>query len=328
MSAAPHSMQSPDARLLGSSRAMERVRELCRRVAPTRTTVLISGETGVGKEVVAATIHRMSSRRDKPMLVFNCHGVPESLLESELFGHERGAFSGAIHARSGLFERAHGSSLLLDEIGDVPLAAQAKLLRILQERRFERLGGTATHEADVRIIAVTRYDLRSLVARGKFREDLYYRLNVFPIHVAPLRERREDIPSLATHFLRETARRHRSRQATLSDQAMTLLISFHWPGNVRELQSVIERASLLAAGGVIDERHLPPEIVRGFSPPREGEKVTSLRYAQRLIVQRALHEHAWNFPAAAGSIGVSVHVLRQLIASLGIRRDEKPPDVR
>ena len=322
MSAAPHSTQSLDARLLGASRAIQRIKELCRRVANTRATVLISGETGVGKEVVASTIHRSSSRRDKPMLVFNCHGVPESLLESELFGHERGAFSGAIQARSGLFERAHGSTLLLDEVGDVPLAAQAKLLRILQEKRFERLGGSATHEIDVRVIAVTRYDLRSLVARGKFREDLYYRLNVFPIHVAPLRERREDISALATHFLQETARRNRSRQASLSDQAMTLLISFDWPGNVRELQSVIERATLLSMGGLIDERHLPPEVVRGFSPPREGEKVNSLRYAQRLIIQRTLHEHTWDFAKAAQSIGVTVHVLRQLMATLGIRRGD------
>jgi len=256
------------------------------------------------------------------MLVFNCHGVPEALLESELFGHERGAFTGAIHARSGLFERAHGSTLLLDEVGDIPAPAQAKLLRILQERCFTRLGGNAMHETDVRIIATTQHDLRQMVAQNKFREDLFYRLNVFPLHVPTLAERREDIPALAIHFLQAAARQHRARQPEMSEAAMTLLVSFDWPGNARQLQSVIERALLLAGGESIDEQHLPPEIVRGFAPPREGETVTSLSYAQRLIVARALHENSWDFSKAANHIGVSVHVLRQLIGTLAIRRTD------
>jgi transcriptional regulator with GAF, ATPase, and Fis domain len=314
------SVGTPPNLIIGHSRATQRVLDLCRRVASTRSTVLITGETGTGKEVIARHIHYNSPRRDKPMLVFNCHGVPETLLESELFGHERGAFTGAIRARSGLFERSHGSSLLLDEVGDIPLAAQAKLLRILQERCFTRLGGTATHESDVRVIATTQRDLRAMVQRGQFREDLFYRLNVFPIHMPALRERREDIAPLAIRFLQSAARQHRSRQSGISDQALAVLISYHWPGNVRQLQSVIERALLLSGGEPIAERYLPPEVVGGFVPPQEGETSTSLTYAQRLLVARALHENGWSFARAASQLGISVHVLRQLIAKLRIRR--------
>ena len=301
---------------------MQRVLDLCRRVASTRSTVLITGETGTGKEVIARHIHRHSPRRDKPMLVFNCHGVPEQLLESELFGHERGAFTGAIRARSGLFERSHGSTLLLDEVGNIPLRAQAKLLRILQERRFTRLGGTATHESDVRVIATSQHDLRAMVLRGQLREDLFYRLNVFPIHMPALRQRREDIASLATHLLESAARHNRCRQSGFTDQAMALLISYHWPGNVRQLQSLIERGLLLSAGEPITERHLPPEVVGGFVPPQNGETATSLTYAQRLLLARALHENRWSFAKAAGQLGISVHVLRQMIAKLQIHRSD------
>jgi transcriptional regulator with GAF, ATPase, and Fis domain len=299
---------------------MQRVLDLCRRVAPTRSTVLITGETGTGKELVARYVHYHSPRRDKPMLVFSCHGVPETLLESELFGHERGAFTGAIRARSGLFERSHGSSLLLDEVSDIPLSAQAKLLRILQERRFTRLGGTATHETDVRVIATTRRDLRAMAQRRQFREDLFYRLNVFPLHMPALRERREDIAPLAAHFLESAARHNRCRQSGLGDRTLALLISYHWPGNVRQLQAVIERALLLSAGEPITESHLPAEVVGGFVPPQTGESPTSLTYAQRLLIARALHENNWNFARAAAQLGVSVHVLRQMIARLNIRR--------
>jgi transcriptional regulator with GAF, ATPase, and Fis domain len=311
--------------IIGSSRAMQRVLHLCRRVAPTRSTVLITGATGTGKELVARYIHYHSPRRDKPVLVFNCHGVPETLLESELFGHERGAFTGAIRARSGLFERSHASSLLLDEVGDIPLPAQAKLLRILQEGRFTRLGGTAALESDVRVIATTHHDLRAMVQHRRFREDLFYRLNVFPIHMPPLRERREDIAPLAVHFLESAARHNRCRQSGFTDVALALLISYHWPGNVRQLQSVIERALLLSAGEPIMEGHLPPEIVRGFVPPQAGETATSLAYAQRLLVARALHENGWSLPRAAAQLGISVHVLRQMIARLEIRRSDRSP---
>lgn len=313
---------SPTNPIVGPSRAMQRVFDLARRVAATRATVLITGETGSGKELVANYVHRHSTRRDKPMLVFNCHGVPETLLESELFGHERGAFTGAIQARSGLFERSNGSALLLDEIGDIPLAAQAKLLRVLQERRFTRLGGTATYESDVRIIATTRSDLRAMSQRGQFREDLFYRVNVFPIHMPALRDRREDITTLATHFIEALARQNRCRQSGFTEHAMTLLISYHWPGNVRQLQAAIERALLLSAGEPIEEKHLPPEVVGGYVPPGEGETTTSLSYAQRLIVARALHENRWDYAKAAAQLGVSAHVLRQMIAKFNLRRSD------
>jgi DNA-binding NtrC family response regulator len=200
------------------------------------------------------------------------------------------------------------------------LPAQAKLLRVLQERRFTRIGGTATLASDVRVIATTQRDLRAMVVRGRFREDLFYRLNVFPIRMPALRERREDIASLAVHFLESAARQNRCRQSGITDQALALLIGYHWPGNVRQLQSVIERALLLAAGQTISERLLPAEIVGGFVPPADGETVTSLAYAQRLLIARALHEKRWNFAKAAGQLGVSAHVLRQMIAKLNIRR--------
>ncbi len=307
-------------RLVAESRAMRHVLALCRRVAPTRSTVLITGETGVGKEVVARFLHRNSPRRDKSPVIFNCCGGPQSLLESELFGHERGAFTGAILPRAGVFERADGSTLLLDEVGDMPLGSQAKLLRVLQERRFSRLGGTAHQEVDVRVIATTHRDLLALARHGKFREDLFYRLNAFPIHMPPLRERREEIAPLATYFLESAARQNRGRQSGIGEVAMALLISYHWPGNVRQLQSVIERALLLSMGEPITDKHLPPEIVQGLVPPADGEAVTSLSYAQRLMLARALFEHNWNFTAAAQQLGESTHVLRQLVAKLGLRR--------
>jgi len=307
-------------KLIGSSPALLRVLELCRRVANTRSTVLITGETGTGKELIARYIHRHSARRDKPMTVFSCHAAPETLLESELFGHERGAFTGAIQSRSGVFERSHGGTLLLDEVGDIPLHAQAKLLRILQERRFTRLGGTAMFEADVRIIASTQHDLRAMVQRGEFREDLFYRLNVFPLHVPPLRERREDIPPLATYLLSAAARQHRCRQSGIGGLALAAMISYDWPGNVRQLQSVLERGLLLSIGERIEPQHLPAEVLGGFVPPLAGESPTSLAYAQRLLVARALHENRWNFTRAAAQLGVSVHVLRQMMAKLQIRR--------
>lgn len=316
---------------IGASRALRSLLDLCDRVAPTRSTVLITGETGVGKEFIARYIHKRSPRRDRPMQVFHCSGVPETLLEAELFGHERGAFTGAIQSRSGVFERADGGSLLIDEVGDIPIAAQPKLLRILQERRFTRLGGAAEFEADVRVIATTHHDLRHLVNQGRFREDLFYRLNVFPVHVPALRERREDIAPLARHLLETIARRERTRQSGFTDLALAALISFHWPGNARQLQSVIERALLLSSGEPIDVRHLPPDVIGGFVPPEKGESPASLSYSQRLLVTRALHEHHWNYAKAAAQLGVTSHVLRQLAASLMITRDaqgEKPKPAR
>ena len=231
-----------------------------------------------------------------------------------------GAFTGAVSPRAGLFERAHGGTLLIDEVGDIPPEAQAKLLRVIQERRFSRLGATYSQESDVRIIATTRHDLLVMAQRGQFREDLFYRLNVFPLHVPPLREHREDIATLATHFLKTAARRNRSRQSGITDVAMALLIGYDWLGNVRQLQAVIERALLLSQGKPISEQFLPPEVVGGFVLPQAGESASSLAYAQRLMVARALHEHHWNFTRTAAQLGISAHVLRQMVAKFQLRR--------
>ena len=306
--------------VIGDSRALRRALDLCQRVAPTCATVLITGETGTGKELLAELIHRNGPRRDKPIVVFNCQGVPETLLESELFGHERGAFTGAVRARCGVFERSNGTTLLIDEVGDVPLAAQAKLLRVLQERRSTRLGGTAPHTVDVRVIATTQHDLRSRAQHGQFREDLFYRLNVFPIHVPPLRERREDIRPLAAFLLETIARQNRGRQSGFTDEALALLIGHRWRGNARELRAVIERALLMSGGAPVTAEHLPPDLAGGFMPPGPGESATSLAYSQRLLVARALFESGWNLAQAAIQLGVSTHVLRQMIARFGLTR--------
>ena len=299
---------------------MRRVLELCANVAPTRATVLITGETGTGKELIARLVHARSPRRDKPLVACHCAAIPETLLESELFGHERGAFTDALQSRAGLFERGDGGTLLLDEVGDIPPPAQAKLLRVIQEGRFSRLGATRSQASDVRIVATTRHNLPDLVQRGRFREDLYYRLSTFPIRVPPLRERREDVAILATRFLESAARRNRCEHAGISETAITLLISHNWPGNVRELQSTVERALLLAQAGQITQQHLPAELLSGFVPPRAGESASSLAYAQRLIVARALHEHGWNLTRAADRLGVSVDVLKRMISRLELHR--------
>jgi formate hydrogenlyase transcriptional activator len=234
--------------IIGDSSALKKVLRLVETVAATPSTVLIHGETGTGKELIARAIHNLSSRRDRTFVKLNCAAIPLGLLESELFGHERGAFTGAISQKIGRFELAHQGTLFLDEIGDIPLELQAKLLRVLQEQEFERLGGTRTTRVDVRLIAATNRDLTKMVAEQKFREDLYYRLNVFPVAVPPLRERRKDIPLLVRYFVQQFARRADKRIETIPAETMGALIQWAWPGNIRELQNVIERAVILSAG--------------------------------------------------------------------------------
>ena len=241
---------------------MHAVFELINNVAHTNTTVLIEGETGTGKEQVARAIHQASQHRTGPLVAVNCAALPETLLESELFGHEKGSFTSAVGQRRGRFEMAHGGTIFLDEVGDVPATMQAKLLRVLQERRFERVGGTESIEVDVRVIAATNRSLRRLVKQGKFREDLYYRLNVVKIDLPPLRERPEDIPLLATHFTEKYSGTGGVKQ--LSPQAMEKLINYRWPGNIRELENAIERACVTSHENAIHLESLPPEIV---SPP-------------------------------------------------------------
>ena len=238
--------------IVGKSEALRRVLREIETVAPADSTVLICGETGTGKELIARAVHNLSSRRSRPFVKFNCAAIPASLLESELFGHEKGAFTGAINQRLGRFEMANGGTIFLDEIGEIPLELQPKLLRILQEREFERLGSARTIHANVRLIAATNRDLKSMVEKREFRADLYYRLNVFPIRVPALRERVEDIPVLVWHFVREFNRRHCRSIESIPSQSMKALTSYDWPGNIRELQNVIERAVIVSKGPLLN----------------------------------------------------------------------------
>src|SRR5271154_4281411 len=237
--------------IIGESPALETVLEQVARVAPTDSTVLIQGETGTGKELIARAVHNISSRCGRSFVKLNCAAIPLDLLESELFGHERGAFTGAIAQKTGRFELADKGTLFLDEIGDIPLALQPKLLRVLQEQEFERLGSGRTHKVDVRLVAATNRNLLEMVVRNEFRSDLYYRLNVFPISLPPLRERREDIPALVTHFVEILGRRIRKQIDYVSPETMAGFQSYPWPGNVRELENMIERAVILANDGVL-----------------------------------------------------------------------------
>ena len=265
---------------VGISPSFAAVLHMVKRVAPTQATVLFLGESGVGKEVFARTLHRLSSRSDKPFVAINCAAIPEQLIESELFGVERGAFTGAIQSRPGRFERADGGTLFLDEIGTLSASAQGKLLRVLQEGEIERLGDTGTRSVNVRVIAATNVDLREEVKAGRFREDLFFRLNVFPVRISPLRERREDIPLLMTHFLTKFNRLHGRRLTGFTQRAVDAMLSYGWPGNVRELENVIERGVILAPeNGAIDSSHLFTSgerfVEQRFEIGREGKLIAS-----------------------------------------------------
>jgi formate hydrogenlyase transcriptional activator len=251
--------------IMGNSAALRRTLDMVKVVAPTNATVLINGETGTGKELIAEAIHKCSDRANRPFVKVNCAAIPSGLLESELFGHERGAFTGAIARRVGRFELASHGTIFLDEIGEIPLDLQPKLLRVLQEREFERLGDSRTLKTDARLIAATNRDLEAMVEEQKFRSDLYYRLNVFPVCVSPLRERSEDIPPLVRHFVQQFSRRMNKGIPTIPSETMAALVRYPWPGNVRELQNIIERAVILSDGFVLklsmDELRLPCRCV-------------------------------------------------------------------
>jgi DNA-binding NtrC family response regulator len=249
--------------IVGVSFQMQKVFEMIEKVADTNATVLITGESGVGKELVARAIHYNSSRRTRPLVVVNCGAIPEELLESELFGHERGAFTGAIKTRFGRFELADGGTVFLDEIGDMSLKLQVKLLRVLQEKSFERVGGSKTIHVDVRMVAATHRDLDALVKAGKFREDLYYRLNVVPIHIPPVRERRQDIPLLLNHFLERWNKINNTKLEGLTEQALDVLTSYDYPGNVRELQNIMERLVVIKKKGFVSIEDLPEKLYAG-----------------------------------------------------------------
>src|SRR5271154_3920285 len=238
-------------RIIGQSAALQRVLGMVQMVAPTDSTVLIQGETGTGKELIARAVHDTSSRNGRPFIRLNCAAIPFDLLESELFGHEKGAFTGAIAQKIGRFELADQGTLFLDEVGDIPLALQPKLLRVLQEQEFERLGSGRTHQVDVRLVAATHRNLPEMVKRNEFRSDLYYRLNVFPVPLPPLRARREDIPALVEHFVEIHARKMNKQIEYISPETMSALVSYQWPGNIRELQNFIERSVILSSGNVL-----------------------------------------------------------------------------
>jgi DNA-binding NtrC family response regulator len=250
------------AQFVGTSEPIRRVLDFVAKVADCDSTVLIQGESGTGKELVARMLHFNSETKDRPLVPVNCGAIPENLLESELFGHEKGAFTGAAHTRIGRFEAAHGGTIFLDEIGELSLALQVKLLRVLQERSFERVGGSRTIDVDVRVVAATNQDLELAVQQKRFREDLYYRLNVIPVTIPPLRERRTDIPELVTHFLKRMRRGRRASTASCSPEALSCLMDYHWPGNIRELENIIERLVVMNQSGTIEVADLPDRLQR------------------------------------------------------------------
>jgi Nif-specific regulatory protein len=312
-------LKKPDS-IIGDSASYRQVIELCNRVAGSNATVLLLGETGTGKEVTARRIHNQSPRAERPFIAINCAALPETLLESELFGHEKGAFTGAVSEKLGRFELADGGTLFLDEIGDISASTQVKLLRVLQEREIVRVGGTTTIACDVRIIAATNRDLPAAIKDGSFREDLYYRINVFPIQLPPLRERREDIPPFVEHFVSISARELGVSEPVLSEPATVLLTSYRWPGNIRELQNVVERAVLLADGGEILPLHLPHDIV-GDEPDGMATKSESgLTGYEKALIVKALKESGWNQTKAAETLGMSRDNLRYRVKKYGITK--------
>ncbi len=318
-------------RLTGESPAIREVRELIARVAPTEATVLIQGESGVGKEVAARMIHHLSPRSRGPFVEVNCAAIPESLIESELFGHERGAFTGATQARRGKFDQAHRGTLFLDEVGDMSPSAQAKVLRVLQEKRFERVGGDRLIEVDVRIIAATNKDLRAEIEAGRFREDLYFRLNVVPIVIPPLRERPEDIPLLVEEFLDELSRHSGLGRKTVAPEVLEVLKRYPWPGNVRELKNLIERLVIVSPGEEITLNDLPREFLEYAEGPQTPAEVpewlrvsdfkTARELFEREFLRRKLEEFGGNISRMAQAIGLRRSYLHRKLKALGLSRE-------
>jgi DNA-binding NtrC family response regulator len=310
--------------IVGGGPAMKRVFETLRKVAPTDLTVLVRGESGTGKELVAQALHELSPRRERPFVAVNCAAIARELVESELFGHERGAFTGADARRAGRFEAANGGTLFLDEVGDMPPATQAKVLRVLQERRFERLGGTTPIEVDVRIVAATHRNLEAEVAAGRFRDDLYYRLRVVEIALPPLRERREDVPTLSQRLLAQVAERHGRAPKSLTPAALAALARHSWPGNVRELRNALERAAVLCEGDAIDASDLPLDAAAQLplddpSVSFSDAKRRATEEFERAYLLRALRAHDGNISRTADAIGMVRQSLQQKMRELGLR---------
>ncbi len=309
--------------LVGSSTSMQQIYRTIRQVAPSRATVLVTGESGTGKGEVARAIHAASPRAKKPFVMLQCAALAESLLESELFGHERGAFTGADKMRIGRFEQANGGTLFLDEVGEIPLALQVKLLRVLQERAFERVGGNETIRVDVRLVAATNRDLVADVKSGRFREDLYYRLRVIQVDMPPLRERGADVMALAHHFLTRFAEENHKRIVGFTDAARTRLLSHRWPGNVRELENAMERAAVLAAGERIDASDLPNEMVD--TSPQVGIAIpgSTMAEIERHAILRTLEANDWSTSKAAAALDISVRTIQYRLADYGVKSRDR-----
>jgi two-component system response regulator HydG len=317
--------EHPDT-MIGGSKGLSGIREQISRVAPTDSTVLITGESGTGKELVARAIHAQSKRTHRPFIKVDCSSLAEGVLESELFGHERGAFTGAIQRKQGRFELADGGTLFLDEIGEIAPSIQLKLLRVLQDRCFERVGGTRTLNVDVRVISATNRDLAEQIKTGKFREDLFYRLHILPIHLPALRERKEDVPLLVDHFVQILAKRN-GRNVTITPEVMALFRAYSWPGNIRELENLLERLYVLTPGGVIDANALPEELKKSNDhvelelPPRSVTLDQALETLERQLILRAYEEAGGIKTKTAQLLGIKTSALYYKLEKYGIAKD-------
>jgi len=309
--------------LLGTSRVMQEMFALAQKIAPCDVNVLITGETGTGKELLARAIHQLSGRSARPLVAFSCVNLPETLIEDELFGHEKGAFTGALMSRRGRLETADQGTLFLDEIGDLGLGLQPKLLRVLQERNFERLGSNTPINLNIRLICATNRNLADMVQKGTFREDLYYRLNVVQMHLPPLRERREDIPLLAQHFLQISAEQFGKKAKRFSQPAIRTLEEYSWPGNVRELENAVQRAVVLSDGAAVDTWHLPPSLIGNSEQSAfNGLYEEEVRQFKKRLIVRTLRECGWRKAESARVLGVARGYLHRLINQLEIREPE------
>src|SRR2546421_7002997 len=311
-------------RLIGASRKMQEIFRLIEMVSPSTASVLITGASGTGKELVARTIHELSARKDRTFVAINCAAIPETLIESEIFGHEKGAFTGAMERRTGCFELAEGGTLLLDEIGEMPVATQAKLLRVLEDRKLRRLGSKVETTVDVRVLAATNKVPEEAVARGELRNDLYYRLNVFNIHMPPLREHKEDIPELVEHLLADMSRKHEREAVMVTDEVMKTFQNYNWPGNIRELRNTLERATIACDGKVVEPCHLSPAFgsmgIHSAASDANSVRVgvgTTVGEAERLLILKTLESTNNNKTRAAEILGISLKTLHNKLKEYG-----------
>jgi DNA-binding NtrC family response regulator len=324
--------------IVGVSQAMQRIFQLIAKVAVTGSTVLITGESGTGKELVAKAIHFNSPRKEQPFIIVDCNAIPETLIESELFGHAKGAFTGAFEKKKGLLEMAGGGTIFFDEIGNLALSTQAKLLRVLQEKEFRPVGEKKTIQADVRFVSATNKDLKTMVRDGTFREDFFYRLNIFPIHIPPLRERREDIPALANHFLRKYSREIGKSVTHISAETMRMLFLFDWPGNARQLENSIQRAIIMCQGKTLRPEHFSaleipvaeevPKTVDELKEKKKDLRLKSVENIEKSFLMEALKRNAWNISKAASDVGMQRPNFHALMKKYNISAKQKHPSGR